>query len=587
MELKDIKSPKDIKGLSIAELKTLSDKLRSALLSKVSAHGGHIGPNLGMVEATVALHYVFDAPADKIVFDISHQSYIHKMLTGRIEAFIDPAHYDDVTDYTCPHESEYDLFEIGHTSTSVSLAGGLAKARDLRGGKENVVAVIGDGSLSGGEAFEGLDYAAELGSNFIVIVNDNDMSIGENHGGLYDDMRRLRETDGQSPTNYFKSLGFDYRYVAYGNDVESLIKAFEAVKDIEHPVVVHISTQKGKGYAPAEANREHFHAGGPFDLKTGDPLNISQSQSYAEITSDHLMRMAKENPNLAVITAGTASAIGFTPEKREAMGRQFIDVGIAEQQAVALASGMAKGGARPFFGVVSSFIQRAYDQMSQDVAINNTPVVLGIYYASMYGMNDVTHLGWFDIALISNIPGWVYLAPTCKEEYLAMLDWSMKQTDHPVALRIPGIKVVESGKTFPADYSEINKYSVCRQGKDVAIIAAGSFFQLGEQVADALVEKGFEPTLINPRFLSGVDAELLTKLESDHKLVLTLEDGVLDGGFGEKIARFYGTSRVAVKCYGLYKEFLDRYDYELLAEECRLTPAQITSDVMKFMESHQ
>lgn len=582
MDLKDLHSPADIKQLSVNELSELAGKLRTVLLDKLSRHGGHIGPNLGMVEATVALHYVFNAPDDKIVFDVSHQSYVHKMLTGRIEAFLSPEHYDDVTGYTNPDESAYDLFKIGHTSTSVSLAGGLAKARDMRGGKENVIAVIGDGALSGGEAFEGLDFAAELGSNFIVVVNDNDMSIAENHGGLYDDLRRLRETDGQSPTNYFKSLGFDYRYVAYGNDIATLIEAFQSVKDIDHPVVVHIATQKGKGFAPAEANREAFHAGGPFDLKTGDPLHVNTSPNYPDIVAEHLIDMAKADPQVAVITAGTPSVFGFTPQRRQQLGRQFIDVGIAEQEAVALASGMAKGGARPFFGVVSSFIQRAYDQLSQDVAINNTPVTVGLFYASMYGMNDVTHLGWFDIALISNIPGWVYLAPTCKEEYLAMLDWAINQTEHPVAVRTP-MKVVESGRSYPTDYSDLNKYEVDERGRDVAIIAAGSMYQLGQDVVSTLKSKGYGPTLINPRYLSGVDTQLLQDLQTDHRLVITIEDGVLDGGFGEKIARFYGTSPMKVECYGLKKEFADRYDYQSLAEACRLTPDQISADIMALL----
>lgn len=579
MELKDIHSPKDIKNLTEAELTELSAKLRATLLQKLSAHGGHIGPNLGMVEATVALHYVFNAPEDKIVFDVSHQSYVHKMLTGRIEAFLDPKHYDDVTGYTNPRESEYDLFEIGHTSTSVALAGGLAKARDLRGGKENVIAVIGDGALSGGEAFEALDFTSESGSNFIVVVNDNDMSIAENHGGLYDDLRRLRETDGQSPINYFKSLGFDYRYVAYGNDIPSLIKAFKDVKDIDHPVVVHISTQKGKGYAPAEADRESFHAGGPFDLSTGHPLYISEEPDYTDIIADRLTEMIKADPTVTVITAGTPGVLGFNPARRKEAGRQFIDVGIAEQEAVALASGLAKGGAKPYFGVVSSFVQRAYDQMSQDVAINNTPVVIGLYYASVYGLNDVTHLGWFDIALISNIPGFVYLAPTNKEEYIAMLDWAMEQTEHPVAIRMPGGPVIESDREVPTDYSDLNRYEVVRRGKEVAIIAAGTFYQLGEQVADALASKGMNPTLVNPRFLSGVDEELLKEFEADHRLVITIEDGVLDGGFGEKIARFYGTGPVNVKCYGFKKEFADRYNVSDFLKANRLTPEQIVEDV--------
>lgn len=582
MKLNDIHCPADIKSLTLPQLETLCADLRAVLLRKLSAHGGHAAPNLGMVEATVALHYVFDAPEDKIVFDVSHQSYVHKMLTGRMEAFTDPARYDEVTGYTCPRESIYDLFEIGHTSTSVALAGGLAKARDMAGGKENVIAVIGDGSLSGGEAFEGLDYAATLGTNFIVVVNDNDMSIAENHGGLYEDLRRLRETDGQSSLNFFKSLGFDYRYVPYGNDIASLVKAFSEVKGITRPVVVHIATQKGKGFAPAEADREEFHYCGPFDLASGDPLHISAEEDYPEVTAEYLLDLAEKDPAVAVITAGTPGVFGFTPGRRARMGARFIDVGIAEQQAVALASGLAKGGAKPFFGVVSSFIQRAYDQLSQDVAINNTPVVIGIFYASMYGMNDVTHLGWFDIPLISNIPGFVFLAPTCKEEYLAMLRWALDQKDHPVALRTP-MQVVTSGREFPDDYSDLNKFSVTRRGSDVAIIAAGSFYQLGESVVESLVEKGLDPTLINPRFLSGVDSGLLRELEQTHRLVITLEDGVLDGGFGEKIARFYGTDPMCVKCYGLRKEFADRYDPAAIARECRLTPEQITADIITLL----
>ncbi len=583
MKLDEIHSPNDIKRLSVDELPALCDELRAALLKKLAAHGGHIGPNLGMVEATVALHYVFDAPADKLVFDVSHQTYVHKMLTGRMEAFTDPAHYDDVTGYTNPGESPYDLFTLGHTSTSVSLATGLAKARDLRGDTENVVAVIGDGSLSGGQAFEGLDYGATLGSNFIVVVNDNDMSIAENHGSLYDNLRLLRETDGQAEPNYFKSLGYEYHYVAYGNDVVALVDAFRRVRGTHHPVVVHLATQKGKGYAPAEAHRERFHYGAPFDISTGEPLRIDTSEDYADITAEHLIEMMGADRTVTAITAGTPGVIGFDSDRRRVAGSQFVDVGIAEQQAVSLASGLAKGGAKPFFGVVSSFIQRAYDQLSQDVAINRSPITMGIFYGTMYGMTDVTHLGWFDIALISNIPGFVYLAPTCKEEYLAMLDWSMRQSEYPVAIRIPGGAVRVTGREFPADYSDLNRYCVTRCGSDVAIIAAGAFYQLGEQVADELRSRGQNPTLINPRYLSGLDAELLGSLEEHHRLVITLEDGILDGGFGEKIARFYGTSAMDVKCYGLRKEFADRYDYTELAHANRLEPKLIADDVVSLL----
>jgi 1-deoxy-D-xylulose-5-phosphate synthase len=535
-----------------------------------------------MVEATIALHYVFNSPIDKIVYDVSHQSYVHKMLTGRLDAFVNPDRYDDVSGYTEPSESEHDHFVIGHTSTSVSLAGGLAYGRDLQGGKENVIAVIGDGSLSGGEALEGLDFAGTLKSNLIIIVNDNEMSIAENHGGLYDNLKLLRETDGKAENNLFRAMGLDYRYVAAGNDIESLIEAFSAVKDIDHPIVVHIHTEKGKGYAPAENNKELYHYSGPFDLATGEAVG-ENSEDYGDIFARHMLEHMKTDSKTTVITAGTPGVVGFYPDRRKTAGRQFIDVGIAEQEAVALASGLAKAGARPCFGVVSSFIQRAYDQMAQDVAVNNTPVVLTIFYATILGMNDVTHLGWYDISLISNIPGWVYLAPTCKEEYLAMLDWAMGQTEHPVAVRVPGCRVTSSGKSFPADYSDINKFAVEHRGKDVAIIAAGNFFSMGESLAELLKADGVDATLINPRFLSGIDEQLLDSLKSDHKLVVTIEDGILAGGFGEKVARYYGDSNMAVKCYGAPKAFADRYDYGQVLTECRLVPELMREDVAQLL----
>lgn len=577
-DLDKIKSPADIKGMSADELTDLCGELRRTLLTKLSRHGGHVGPNLGFLEATVALHYVFDAPKDKIVFDVSHQTYVHKMLTGRMRAFTDPAHYGDVTGFTCPRESEYDIFEIGHTSTGVSLAGGIAKARDLTGGTERVVAVVGDGSLSGGEAFEGLDFGATLGSNFIVVVNDNDMSIAENHGGLYDTLRHLRETNGAGEPNYFRSLGYEYRYVREGNDVRALIEAFEAVKDTTVPVVVHVNTQKGMGYAPAEAHREHFHATGPFDIPTGDPLRISEAPSWAEVFYQTMKPMIQADPRVAVITAGTAGALGFTPERRREAGRQFIDVGIAEQEAVALASGMARRGARPVFGVLSSFLQRAYDQLSQDVAINNTPAVVNIFLAGMEGLTDETHLGWFDIPLVSNIPGWVMLAPTCREEYEAMLRWAVGQTGHPVAIRVPAGAVTEAGHPFTQDYSDLDRSLVGHRGKDVALIAVGSMYANAEKALGLLKEKGIDATLVNPVYVSGLDTALLDSLKADHRLVITLEDGALDGGFGGKVARFYGDTGMRVVCRGIPREFLDGYDPAALLRDCRMTPGLIAED---------
>ncbi|MCM1293132.1 MAG: 1-deoxy-D-xylulose-5-phosphate synthase [Bacteroides sp.] len=585
MDILNQKWPEHLKEMSDKELGDLADYLRDALLKKLSRHGGHIGPNLGFVEPTIALLKVFDVPKDKIVYDVSHQSYIHKMLTGRLEAFVDPDKYDTVSGFTNPKESDADLFIIGHTSTAVSLAGGLVKARELTGEDYKVVAVVGDGSLSGGEAFEGLNNAATLKGGFIIVVNDNEMSIAENHGGLYESLRSLRETNGEASDNYFKALGLDYRYVAYGNDISSLVKAFEEVKDIDHPVVVHIHTQKGMGYAPAEANKEAWHFGGPFDLSTGQKLHVSTSEDYGTLTAEYMLSLMQQDEKVVVITAGTPGVIGFTPERRKKAGRQFVDVGIAEQEAVAIASGLAKAGCKPFFGVVSSFIQRAYDQLSQDVAINGTSPVFGIFAGTVYGMNDVTHLGWFDISLISNIPGFVYLAPTCSEEYFAMLDWAMNQNEHPVAVRVPGVKVIDSGRKFPTDYSDLNAYAVAHRGDKVAIIAAGTMFALGQEVLSLLKEKNIDATLINPRFLSGIDSQLLLELTKDHQVVITIEDGILDGGFGEKIARFYGSIPMKVQCYGLKKKFLDRYNLQEVLKANRLTSPQIVEDILNLCNS--
>ena len=571
MNLKDIKSPADIKGRSIDELNDLASQMREALLTKLSKHGGHIGPNLGMVEATIALHYVFDTPKDQIVFDVSHQTYLHKMLTGRVEAFLDPAKYDDVTGYTNPGESEFDLFTIGHTSTSVALATGLAKARDIKGDNQNVIAVIGDGSLSGGEAFEGLDNGAVLHSNFIVVVNDNNMSIAENHGGLYADLRLLRNTRGQADNNYFRSLGYAYRFVGDGNDIASLIKAFEDVKDSPNPVVVHIVTDKGHGYAPAEQNKEAFHWGGPFNIETGKPLGSYDGPSYNELTYQFLKEKMAENPNVVAVTAGTPTVMGFTPDRRKEAGRRFIDVGIAEEQAAAMSSGMAKNGLRPVWGVYSSFVQRAYDQISQDISINHTPAVIAVFMGTVSGMNDVTHLGWFDQSLLANIPGIVMLAPSHRREYLAMMNWAVEQTDYPVIVRVPDPAVVDLDIEVDDDYSDLNSYRMVRSGHDIAIIAAGNMLPDALKAADKLEAEGIKPTVINPRFLSGIDEEMLSALSEDHRAVLTVEDAILDGGMGQKIASFFADRPMLVKNLGLPKVFMDRYDASKVKEEAHLT----------------
>lgn len=576
IELSTIQSPNDLKAINMDQLTLLSEELRAALLQKLSAHGGHVGPNLGVVEATVALHYVFDAPKDEIVYDVSHQSYIHKMLTGRMQAFTDPAHYNDVSGYTNPDESDYDLFNIGHTSTSIALATGLAKARDLKGGKQNVIAFIGDASLGGGMALEAMNFAPTMNSNFILIVNDNQRSIAENHGELYEHLAELRRTNGQSDNNIFKALGYDYIYVAEGNDVRALIKAFKEAKDKNHAVCVHINTMKGFGLPAAEKNEENFHFSMPFDLKTGALKHPFDGLSYSEFFGAKMLKMMQNDKNVVVMTAGTAPSFGFNPERREAAGKQFIDVGIAEQDCVTMAAGLAKGGIRPVMGYVATFIQRAYDQLSHDVAINNLPAVFVEFYAGIYGLNDVTHLGLFDVAMISNIPNIVMLSATSVEEYNAMIDYAVAQTEHPVVIRTPGGAVRHDPRPVNTDFF---RYDIVQQGADIAIIGEGAMLANALDAANLLQDKGVNPTVINPRILSQIDKETLDKLVG-YRHVITIDDGIIDGAFGQKVAAYLAPKGVKVTCFGVQKGFPDRYNHAELLKANGLTPEQIADTAL-------
>ncbi len=577
--LDNINSPADVKKLSLKELEALAEEIRSAGLNRDSKIGGHVGPNLGIVETTIALHYVFNSPEDKIVYDVSHQSYPHKILTGRKNGFLTDEGMREISGYTNPAESEHDHFIVGHTSTSVSLACGLAKARDLKGEKHNVIAVIGDGSLSGGEALEGFDNAAVLNSNIIIIVNDNEMSIAENHGGLYGNLRLLRQTGGKAECNMFKALGFDYRYLEEGNDIAKLTSLMKEVKDTDKPTVLHIHTEKGKGYKPAEEHKETWHWSVPFDIASGNPTVDLSGENYNSITVNYLQEKIAKDKKVVLINAGTPGAIGMTPDMRQKFGRNFVDVGIAEEHGVAMASALAKGGCKPVFWVLSSFVQRTYDQLSQDLALNKNPAVILIGWNGISG-GDATHLGTFDIPLISNIPNLVYLAPTTKEEYLSMLDWGIEQTAHPVVIRIPST-VAHAEKETEKTFERLNTYKVEQQGSNVALIAAGSFFELGRRAAAKLAEQGITATLVNPRYLTGLDENLLNSLKADHKIVATLEDGELDGGFGEKIARFYGDSNMKVLNFGAKKEFTDRVPVEELYKRYHLTPELIAADILK------
>lgn len=584
MVLEKINSPLDVKNLSLQEMDVLAQEMRDAIIQKVNTVGGHFGPNLGIVEATIAFHYVFNSPEDKIVFDVSHQCYPHKMLTGRKEGFTDPAQYNKYTGYTAPEESVHDCFKVGHTSTSVSLAVGLAKARDLKGEKGNVLALIGDGSLSGGEAYEGLNNAAVLDSNIIILVNDNEMSIAENQGGLYENLRLLRETKGQAALNFFKSLGFDYLYVDEGNNTAKLIEAFQKVKDSPRPMVVHLHTLKGKGFEASEKNKEMFHWILPGTLdRLGQPC-APVPETYHSITTDFILKKAEQDKTVTAITPATPGAYGFTQEFRQKLGKQYVDVGIAEEHAVAYASAMAKAGARPVLAVMSSFIQRTYDQLSQDLCLNKSPVTLLIYAGGLSGA-DATHLGSFDMTVLGNIPNLTYLAPANKEEYLAMLEYATTQNSGPVAIRVPSGPVISTGVKDETDYAKHNRFHVEHQGKDVALLGLGGFVGLAQQASAELNKTlGVDATIINPRFITGLDEELLNALKTDHRVVITLEDGQLDGGFGEKVARYYGNSDMKVLCRGGKKEFTDRMPLEEIFTRCRLTPAQIAADVKAVLE---
>lgn len=584
MYIEKINEPKDLKNLQIEELAKLADEMREALLIRASKHAGHFGPNFGIVEATIAIHYIFDSPKDKIVYDVSHQCYPHKMLTGRKDAFLYEEHYNDVTGFTNPKESEHDFFTIGHTSTSISLACGLAKARDLQGKDGNVIAIIGDGSLSGGEALEGLDYATELDGNLIIVVNDNDMSIAENHGGLYGNLKLLRDTNGEAECNLFKAMGLDYVYVKDGNDIAQLVEAFKKVKDTKKQVVVHINTLKGKGYVFAEEDKENWHFKAPFDVSTGKVLFVNKNENYPSITKDYLLKKMKEDKSVVAITSGTPTVFGFDKEARQEAKSQFVDVGIAEETAVAVASGIAANGGKPVYGVSSTFLQRAYDQITQDLCLDNNPATILTFGGSVYGMTGVTHIGLQDIPMLGNIPNLVYLAPTTKEEYLAMLEYSINQTDYSIAIKVPGGAVVSDNKEVTKDFSQINKYEIVSKGSKVAIIGLGNFFTLAKETAKLLTEQhNITPTLINPYYITGIDEELLSSLCKDHSMVITLEDGFLSGGFGEKIARFYGKSDVKVLNFGIKTEFIDINDVNETLRDNHLTKEQIVSDILEVL----
>lgn len=569
--LNKISGPQDLKKLSIAQMQQLAQEIRTLILEKDAAEGGHLGPDLGIVEATIAYHYVFDAPKDKIVWDVSHQTYPHKMLTGRALAWLDPDHYEDVTPYSNPDESPYDYYAVGHTSTSIGLATGMAKARDLMGNHENIMALIGDGSMTGGLAYEGLNNAAIEKHNLVVVVNDNQMSIDENVGGLVTALKKLRDSNSETRENPFTAMGFDYRYVADGNDIKSMIEAFKAVKDVDHPILLHINTLKGKGYKPAIDEEEAHHWVMPFDLKTDKPLApASEAPTANSVALDVVSEEIEKGTNLMAINAAIPGVFGLDKIKNK-YPDHYTDVGIAEQESVAFAAGAAKEGAVPVLFENSTFLQRAFDQLSHDVAANDLPVVMMVAGGGVSGTSK-THLGIFDQVMISNLPNWIYLAPTNLAEEKAMMTWAIKQRKHPVAIKMPTKAVPENGDA-QEDYSEIT-YQI-KPGKDVAILALGDMYAiLGEKVAQEL-----NATLVNPVSANILDKDALDKLAKENKVIVTIEDNTLDGGFGEKVASYLGDKDVKVLNYGQKRVYTDQTPLKDILKENRMTVDQIVEDI--------
>ena len=571
--LNKIAGPKDVKKLSIPEMEKLAQEIRTLIVEKDAAEGGHLGPDLGIVEATIAYHYVFDAPKDKLVWDISHQTYPHKMLTGRAKAWLDPDHYEDVTPYSNPDESPYDYYAVGHTSTSVALATGMAKARDLMGQHENIMALIGDGSLTGGLAFEGLNNAAIEPHNLVVVVNDNQWSIDKNVGGVVTSLKKLRDSNGQTAENPFKAMGFDYRYVADGNDLSAMIDAFKAVKDVDHPILLHINTLKGKGYEPAVKDEEAHHWVSPFNLEDDQPLAAeNQKPTSKSVALDVIKEQIDAGQKIMAINAAIPGVFNLDNFKNE-YPANYTDVGIAEQESVAFATGFAKEGGIPVLMENSTFLQRAFDQLSHDTAANDLPVVMLVAGGTISSQSK-THLGIFDQVMISNLPNWIYLAPTTLAEEKAMLEWAIKQKKHPVAIKVPGNVPETDQQDVITDYSTIN-YQV-KPGKEVAVIGLGAFYQLGEKVANKL-----GATLVNPLSANILDEKALDQLAANHKVIVTLEDNILDGGFGQKIASYLGNKDVKVLNYGQNRVYTDQTPVAEIYQQNHLTLEQIVADVQK------
>ena len=588
--LNQIHSTEDIKKLDEGELKLLCKELRKFLLQKVSKTGGHLASNLGVVELTVALEYCFDLPTDKIVWDVGHQAYIHKMLTGRKDQFDTLRQLDGLSGFPKPHESDCDAFAAGHSSTSISAALGLAKARDLTGGKEHVIAVIGDGSMTGGLAYEALNNAGRDHTRLIVILNDNEMSIDKNVGAMskhltnlrtsrqyrgwkeavkqfrdnvpvigestYQALKHVRDnakmllTDGA----LFEQMGFKYIGPVDGHDLPDLIEMFEGVKEMNRPVLIHVKTIKGKGYSHAEERPWAYHGVGAFDLKTGKALSKG-GKSWSSVFGDNMLEIGKRNPRVAGITAAMCSGTGF--EKfQQAFPKRFFDVAIAEQHGTTFAAGLAKGGITPVFAVYSSFLQRAYDQLVHDVCMENLHVVFAIDRAGIVGSDGETHQGVFDLSFLSHIPNMTVLSPKNDWELGEMLEFAVNGWDGPIAVRYPR----GTAETAFGEYKNpivYGKAELIQDGEKIAILAEGHMLKAAAAAAEMLQADGYQPMLVNMRFIKPLDGEMLLQAAEKCEHIVTVEDNVKMGGFGSKVLEFYGERGMQKDVLNL--GFPDRY----------------------------
>lgn len=574
--LKNINSYEDFKRLDISKLPFLCKEINKVIINKCSETGGHLASNLGVNELIVALDYVFNLNEDKLIFDVSHQTYTHKIITGRKEKFLDTKTYGNSASFSNYKESKYDLFTLGHTSSSISLGYGMAKARDLKKEKYNIISLIGDGSLSGGEAFEGLNNASTLKSNFIIVINDNDMSIADDVGYLYKNLYDLKLNKGESKHNIFKDFGYEYKYIEEGNDVLKLVEEFNKIKDINKPIVVHVHTLKGNGYNYAIENKEQWHYRAPFNIIDGK-LKKEMGNTYEIINHNYFSNLLDKRKDVILVTAGTPKNFGFSKNDRDKYKDNFVDVGIAEQSAISLSLGISKNGIKPIVNISSNFLQRGFDQIAHEISLNSPDITFLVGYGG-YQKASCTHQNVLDILMISNIPNINYYAPCYKEEYLYLLDYSLKNGGTNF-IRIPnGLALSKNIKI-----NDVNKYDYLINEDSVALIGIGKTKEKAFILHDLLKEKNINSSVINVLNISNVDIDFINNLTKKHQLIFVIEDGMKEGGFGEKLISF--AKNITVFNYGLNKKYYDFVDENDAYKDSGMDNESILNDILKFFQN--